>query len=231
MATEYAEITIDYVNARQDRRPASLKGNDGNYYTLSDEAYTAMLPWKGHAGQVGYYTNQKGFRIATHWNGVELPKGDPRATQPSPPTPAGNMVPSVPTPLAAVGTGQQLHPTAFTPPTKADFGYVMVDGTQQRTMPTVREQFAMKVAEAVIHSVGSSDPELLAANLGAYLGIAKNVWARTMEAPADPGDPANMPSRFPAPRDTDTREGMAPGPGYSDGLDDIPPPTSPDDYR
>lgn len=69
-----ADITIDFVNQRNGNRPPSIKGNDGNYYTISDSALPVMQPHEKQFGQMTFYTNQRGYRVATAWNGQQLPK-------------------------------------------------------------------------------------------------------------------------------------------------------------
>jgi len=67
------------------------------------------------------------------------------------------------------------------------------------------------------------------------LSCAKMAWETIMEkAPPNAEQVRDLNNQtLSAARDTDTREGMAPGPGYSDGppWEDAPLPTSADDYR
>lgn len=70
-----AQIVAQYVNPRAGNHPPTIKDQTGTSYTLSDPAYQIMAGQVGQQGNIGYYTNQKGYHVATHWNGVELPKG------------------------------------------------------------------------------------------------------------------------------------------------------------
>lgn len=72
-----AGLTIQYINARNGSKPASIKGACGNYYTISDAAIAAGTFQQGAQGTIGYRISQKGFRIALAWNGVRIPQ-DPQ---------------------------------------------------------------------------------------------------------------------------------------------------------
>lgn len=190
------EIQIQYVNERQGNRPPSIKDTNGVYYTLSDAAYGSMRQHQGQSGLIEFKVNNRGYNVATHWNGAELPrdqKGGPPyrdAAQPVSPAPR----------TAPVGyTGPESRP--ITPPrSTAPFGYVDVEGRMERTMPTVREQFAMKVVESYCGAGVAMDEETLIR----ILYTAKSAWIKQMEGstpaigPADPlipgqSDPEDIP--------------------------------------
>lgn len=65
--------TIEYVNARDGRRPASIKVN-GSYYGISDDAYLMLMPMKGQDVHVQYETTERGFKNALSVNGQQLPR-------------------------------------------------------------------------------------------------------------------------------------------------------------
>ena len=72
------DITIDFINERQGNRPASIKGSDGKYYTISDNAITSKF-FDQHlktGGTITFWTNKNGFKQASTWNGVPIPKDD-----------------------------------------------------------------------------------------------------------------------------------------------------------
>lgn len=70
----YSFIRVQYVNPRQGNRPASIKDANGVFYTVSDAAVGYFQP--GAEGDLGYYVNQRGYNVATAWNGQQLPRGD-----------------------------------------------------------------------------------------------------------------------------------------------------------
>lgn len=149
---QQTQIRADYVNARDGRKPPSIKGSDNNYYTLSDAAYQMLAPIQGQTGSLTFWVNEKGFNIATHWNGQELPKdqrgGAPQqAAQALPPmaAPSGVVVPQVPAPAPPIPT-QSLTvtpppppPTSTTwttPPSDSKGADIFLTGVVQQAMST-----------------------------------------------------------------------------------------------
>ena len=76
--THQAGVDIQYVNARNGNKPASIKGACGNYYTISDAAIAAGTFRQGARGTIGYRISQKGFKVALTWNGARIPE-DPQS--------------------------------------------------------------------------------------------------------------------------------------------------------
>jgi len=78
------EVTIQYINLREGNRPATIKTTNNEYYTISDSS-SAMFE-QGDAGQLTFFTNPKGYKVATAWKGAALPKDSQRSA------PVGNVV-------------------------------------------------------------------------------------------------------------------------------------------
>lgn len=211
MADETAEITIQYLNARQGNRPCSIKGDDDNYYTLSDAAHDALKEagyGKGTPILISYYTNDKGFRIATHVGDWELPKDargyrqpkpPPREQSASPPPPKTDAVPPKPAPAE-----------------KTHYGYIeerRPDG-HVRTMPTVKEQFVNNNFAAVFQWTDPERSTTPEERCERALIMLRDAWENVMEIEpaAKRAQEGEQPPRWPGP-----------------GGDGSPPP-SPDDY-
>lgn len=110
--TEAIQTTIQYVNPRNGNRPPTIKDGGGNYYTISDAALPFVQQFKGQTGSLGYFVNQKGYFVATHWNGQELPRG-----QGARPMPQGNGAPpQQPAPRPQARPAPQPAPQADVPP-------------------------------------------------------------------------------------------------------------------
>lgn len=64
-------VTIQYVNPRNGKKPASIKTSDGRYFTVDDFALPMFQ--QGATIALGYEQNQSGFLIARTLNGQPLP--------------------------------------------------------------------------------------------------------------------------------------------------------------
>ena len=77
---EYVEDhVILYVNERQGNRPASVKTEKNDYFTISDATIEEKLVWEGWEGSITFFEKPsrnggKPFLIATALNGRALPK-------------------------------------------------------------------------------------------------------------------------------------------------------------
>jgi len=199
------EVKIDFVNPRKDNRPPSIKCDDGNYYTISDESYASIVPWKGQPAQISFNTNAKGFHVLTHLNGMAIPQGDQRSrpapvgipSTNSPPPPNTNIAPP------SVPMRPQVSPPAH---------------ATKDTFPSVREQFIKEVVGGWARN-GLVLPVL--DDLIAATNIAKRAWVSVVEAPMDPSEPNKgllAPPNAEQVRDLNNQY-------------DPPMPNSPDDYR
>ena len=73
------QTQVDFINPRAGNKPASIKGSDGNYYTISD---AASMQYQNHVNMnpitITYYEkpgrNGHTFRNVTHVNGEPMPK-------------------------------------------------------------------------------------------------------------------------------------------------------------
>ena len=194
------EVKIDYVDPRDGRKPATMKDSDGVYFTLSDAAYDFFLPWKGNVGQISYTEKQNGQytnRYPTHWNGMAVPKDGAnvrgaasQAPQPAPQQP------------------QTFHQPADKP---VPFGYVGTPQGRLRTMPSIKEQYMMKISEAYV-AAKSGAPQV--DELVIILENAKIAWEQVMEAPKPAAPTMSV---------RDSQDNMTPP-------WEPPPPNSPDDY-
>ena len=111
-AQSTADITISYVNAREGNRPPSIKGDDGNYYTISDTALPILEQAHQTSGQIAYWTNDRGYRQATAWNGQPLPKDARKGAPKAAAAPVANVV-QMPAPAPAAPKKRQDVPPAI----------------------------------------------------------------------------------------------------------------------
>ena len=108
---------MEFLNPRAGNRPASIKGTDGNFYTISDAAFDAYQPYLNTQVQLTYIEqsgNTPGyppFKNITHLNGAEMPRDQRRKAA----APTSNNVqrlpvssapaprPAAPAPIAELG--------------------------------------------------------------------------------------------------------------------------------
>jgi hypothetical protein len=109
-AQSTADITISYVNHREGNRPPTIKGDDGNYYTISDTALPLMEQAHQTSGQISFYTNKSGYRQATAWNGQPLPKDARKSASTAATAPVTNVVPMPAPAPAALKKRQDVPP-------------------------------------------------------------------------------------------------------------------------
>ncbi len=190
---QQAQIQAQYVNPRKDKRPPTIKDSSGTYYTISDAAYQMLAPYQGQVGNIQYWTNEKGYHQATHWNGQELPKdqrgGPPQqVAQTLPPLAAPNMQT---TPMAqAAGFGTM----TVTPPLPTVTN--VVQSTPGMTLPNDKglDIFLTGVVQQAMSTgkFGANDIKTLAL-------AARDAWKAAHSAEAL----APMPDGRPAPPSND----------------------------
>ena len=82
-----ATTGLQYVNARDGSRPASIKGTDGQYYTISDVAFEAYQHMQGQQADLTYVERQSNGRVyrnLTALNGEAMPRDQRRSAAPAP---------------------------------------------------------------------------------------------------------------------------------------------------
>ena len=82
-----ATTGLQYVNARDGNRPASIKGTDGQYYTISDVAFEQYQHMQGQQADLTYVereSNGRVFRNLTAMNGETMPRDQRRGAPPAP---------------------------------------------------------------------------------------------------------------------------------------------------
>lgn len=67
-----AVIQVQYVNPRNGKRPPSIKDSSGIFYTVDDDALAYFR--EGQQGEIEFFTNAKGYNVATDWMGSKLPR-------------------------------------------------------------------------------------------------------------------------------------------------------------
>lgn len=96
MTAQTAQVMIKYVNPRQGNRPPSVKDGNGTIYTITDAAIATGMFQPNAQGNIGFYINQRGYHVATHWNGVEVPKDNGHQQPPAAPHPQQSPAPAYP---------------------------------------------------------------------------------------------------------------------------------------
>jgi hypothetical protein len=91
---------LRYVNPRDGSRPASIKGTDGQYYTISDVAFEKYQHMQGQQADLTYVereSNGRVFRNLTALNGEAMPRDQRRGAPPAPaPQAPGTTVQQLP---------------------------------------------------------------------------------------------------------------------------------------
>ena len=71
------DIVVSYVNERQGRRPASIKAQGGEYFTITDAAYNQGIFQQGSRYSIGFWekpgNNGTAFKIIDFVNGQPIP--------------------------------------------------------------------------------------------------------------------------------------------------------------
>ena len=143
--SQQTQIQAQYVNQRKDRRPPTIKDSNGTYYTISDAAYQMLAPIQGQTGTIQYWTNEKGYHQATHWNGQELPKDQQRGGSPqqqalpplaAPPPPVALPQMAVPNVSVTPLPPPPSRTTWTTPPSDNKGADIFLTGVVQQAMST-----------------------------------------------------------------------------------------------
>jgi hypothetical protein len=109
---------LQYVDPRDGNRPASIKGSNGDRYTISDAGYQQYSQMQGQECELTYYEKPSTnpdyppFKNLTHLNGLAMPRdprGAPRAAAAAPQQ-VGNVVQQLP--VAAAVPAVQPQPLA-----------------------------------------------------------------------------------------------------------------------
>lgn len=108
-------ITVKYVNGRDGNRPPSIKGEDGNYYTIPDDKFHLYKVGQQFDAPVNEKPGKNGrsFKNIADWFDPSAPMAEMRqptpAAAPSPPPLAPSYSTPAPASAPANGSAQIKH--------------------------------------------------------------------------------------------------------------------------